>query len=218
MTPGELQDALRRHSGKRVLLMLNENSSSLLSRKNEAGGVILLRAHRMFLEAAPEVVNDLALWTKGHGDSGKLVDHFIRQQLPQMPRRPARNRITRSQGHRYDLQTMHTELNTRYLGNRSKAAVTWGRSGKRNARHIRLGSYSPVDNVITISPRLDKRDIPRYMVEYVLFHEMLHEVLGIGKRSDGSRSIHGRTFKLLEQTYPFYEQAQVFEKAKWGGK
>ena len=49
-------------------------------------------------------------------------------------------------------------------------------------------------------------------MEYILFHEMLHEVLGMDLGPDGRRSVHGRLFKLMESTYPDYEKAVAYEK------
>ena len=60
--------------------------------------------------------------------------------------------------------------------------------------------------------KLDNPGVPRYFVEFVLFHEMLHEVLGIGERADGRRDIHGRVFRLMESTYPDYDRAMRFER------
>ncbi len=60
--------------------------------------------------------------------------------------------------------------------------------------------------------KLDSAQVPAYFVEYILFHEMLHEVLGIGSRADGRRDIHGSLFRLMESTYPDFDRAQRFEK------
>ena len=127
-------------------------------------------------------------------------------------------RHIRTAGRYHDLAALAARVNSLYLQGRSRAPVTWGREiVHTRARAFRLGCFDPVSGIITISRRLDHHDIPAYVVEYVIFHEMLHEVLGIGERPDGRREIHGRMFKLMEQTYPFYLQAREFEKKKWCG-
>jgi len=217
--PQALQSFLSENSGRNVVLMVTNNTSSIISFKHDGGKVVLLRAHRMFLDAPAEVASALAKWIGGRKNRRDIVQEFIDENRGDICRGEyqARRQIVREEGTHHHLGEIRDYLNSTYLQNRSTAPVTWGRSnGKRKSRSIRLGFYDPVRNLISINRRLDKTDIPRYMVEYVIFHEMLHEVLGIGRRADGKRDIHGKTFRLLEHTYPFYEKALAFEKMKWG--
>lgn len=217
--PVALQKKLREISGKNVLLMITDNTQRMLSLKKDQG-VITLRAHKMFLEADTNTINSLGRWIGGKRCNHLLVQKFIDANSSKVRKAdPAlrRRRITTA-GKYHDLAEIATEINTRYLDNRAKAPVSWGRKvSRRTPRSIRLGSYDPVSNFITISQRLDRKDIPRYMVEYVVFHEMLHEILGIGERADGRRDIHGSMFKMMEETFPHYNKAREFEKKKWGG-
>lgn len=192
----------------------------MLSR-NEEGGIISLRAHRMFLDAPEEVVRALACWAQGKTKGGELIQEYIDRNTDRVRKQEsgARRRRIVTRGRYYDLAEMAARLNEVYLQGRSRALVTWGRRITHLSAHrIRLGCYDPVTNTITMSQRLDRREIPHYMVEYVLFHEMLHEVLGIGARPDGKRDIHGKMFRLMEQTYPHYERALAYERRKWGGE
>lgn len=108
---------------------------------------------------------------------------------------------------------MSSRLNELYLGGRSRAQVAWGRRSRgANRRSIRFGCYDPSRNLIIMNRKLDSPEVPDYFVEYILFHEMLHEVLGIGSRPGGRREIHGRLFKLMETTYPDYGRAVAYEK------
>ncbi len=218
-TPGELQAELGRLCGQPVLLMLTHNRSTMLSFRRR-GELIELRAQRVFLEAPAEVVQALADWLQGRPRRDDLVQDFINARTAEMPPDPARPAASRPRrrGRVHDLEDMHQQLNQTYFDGRSRAAVVWGRRpATRGARQFRLGWYDPTRNLITLSRRLDQPDIPRYMLEYVLFHEMLHEILGIGRRADGRRDIHGRAFKLMEQTFPDYARAREFERKKWGG-
>lgn len=219
-TPLSLQQRLTRLCRRKVLLMLTDNARTMLSRRDE-DGTLILRAHKMFLAAEEDVVQALAWWAQGKRRGEDLLQKFMDSNSGLVRAIDANARKVRivTQGRFHDLQELAAGLNQTYLQNRSKAPVTWGRKVTvQDARRIRLGCYDPVRNFITLSQRLDRRDIPKYMVEYVLFHEMLHEVLGIGERADGKRDIHGRTFRLMEQTYPYYEEARNFERRKWGGE
>lgn len=217
-TPLSLQTRLATLAKKNVLLILTDNRSSMLTIKPAAAGVVHLRAHRMFLNAPNEVVTVLGHWLAGKHSQRGVIQKFINANEPRLRNTPARPRRVRCrvEGKYYHLGEIRQRLNETYLGKRSKASITWGRKvTQRRPCSVRLGSYAPLENLVTISQRLDRRDIPLYMIEYVIFHELLHEILGIGERSDGSRDIHHKTFKLMEQTYPHYEKARAFEQKKW---
>ncbi len=218
-TPADLQERVAASAGKNVLLMITDNTHSMLTAKADGDGLVLLRVHHMFLDAPEEVVAALGRWIGGRRLRQDIIQEYIDANTERIrsPDPTTRKAIIRTRGRRHDLEELRLQVNGTYLEGRSVAPVTWGRKITRRARQsVRLGSYDPVENLITISQRLDHRGVPRYMVEYVIFHEMLHEVLGISERADGRRDIHGRTFKLLEQTYPFYEKARAFEDRKWG--
>ena len=38
-----------------------------------------------------------------------------------------------------------------------------------------MGSYSVEDRLIRIHPTLDRPDVPRYYVAWIVYHEMLHQ-------------------------------------------
>ncbi len=218
-TPVTLQQALRRISSRDVLLMLTDNTHSMLTVKPE-GETVTVRAHRMFLDAPEEVIRAIGDWIAGRRRRRDTVQEFIdaNQHRIRPGEAGARRTILRPVGKVYDLRELAASLNERLLEHRSNAEVTWGRKlTRRVVRAVQLGSYDPIRNVITISRRLDQRDVPRCMVEFVLYHEMLHEVLGIGERPDGRREIHGSLFRLMEQTFPDYEKARAYERTRWGG-
>jgi len=93
--------------------------------------------------------------------------------------------------------------------------VSWGRqtNSSRRIRSIHFGSYNWTRNVIRIHPDLDRDYVPRYFIESVLLHEMLHVDLGVSRTSDGRRSSHSREFKRRECDLPNYERAREWERA-----
>jgi hypothetical protein len=216
--PAALQAELRDRLGRPVLLMLTDNASRFASAR-ETRGALTVRLHRSFLDAPEEVLSELVDWLGGRSRStSRMRAHFTNRaaRTASESRSPPRAAL-RSRGHCHDLAALREGINRRYLDGRSRATVAWGRKPRPGpVRSVRLGTYDPVRNHITISRRLDRPEIPRYMVEYVLFHEMLHEVLGIGERADGRRDIHGRLFKLMEETFPDYARARRFERRRWG--
>ena len=70
-----------------------------------------------------------------------------------------------------------------------------------------LGHYDPAHNTIVISRVFDHPRVPRYAIEYIMFHEMLH--LKHPVRLRGSRRcVHSREF-LEEKEKQFAELAQA---------
>ena len=74
-----------------------------------------------------------------------------------------------------------------------------------------MGSYSVEDRLIRIHPSLDRPDVPRYFVEWIVFHEMLHQVFDIPK-VNGRRRFHTPEFLERESQFEHYERARRWER------
>lgn len=87
-----------------------------------------------------------------------------------------------------------TELSDRYLGGRAQpTSVRWSANQGR-----RWGSCTPTEGTIRISTRV--RGMPRWVLDYVLLHELAH-LLQPG---------HGPAFWALVDAYPRTERARGF--------
>jgi len=74
-----------------------------------------------------------------------------------------------------------------------------------------LGHYDPAHNAIVISRIFDQFLVPRYVVEYIVYHEMLH--LKHPVRLRGSRRcVHSAEFQAEEKLFPRLEEAEAFLK------
>jgi predicted metal-dependent hydrolase len=73
-----------------------------------------------------------------------------------------------------------------------------------------LGSYSQRTNTIRINPVLDRKTVPAYFIEFIVYHEMLHADMGVG-RINGRRSVHSSGFRIREKLFKKYEQALAWE-------
>ena len=120
-----------------------------------------------------------------------------------------RKRLASPQGRVYDLEAIFDQLNTRYFhGLLGRPQMTWSRDHARNS----LGHYDPAHNTIVISRIFDRPSVPRYAVEYLVYHEMLH--LKHPVRLRGSRRcVHPRQFQTEEKLFPELEEARRFLKA-----
>ena len=71
----------------------------------------------------------------------------------------------------------------------------------------RLGSYSSQSGIIRINPVLDDASVPAYVLEDVIYHEMLHHVLG-PRRSGGRTLYHHEDFRTMECAFAHRERAK----------
>ncbi len=119
-----------------------------------------------------------------------------------------RKRIVTAQGENYDLDEVFESLNQRFFhGLMGRPQLTWS---EVSARRL-LGHYDPAHNTIMISRVFDRKDTPRYAIEYLMYHEMLHLRHPV-KHQNGRRCIHSRAFQQDEKLFPELEQAKAFLK------
>jgi predicted metal-dependent hydrolase len=74
-----------------------------------------------------------------------------------------------------------------------------------------LGHYDASHHAIAISRRLDQADVPAFVVEYVLYHEMLHIKHPV-EHKGASRKIHTKGFQKEEKLFLQYQEAKAFLK------
>ncbi len=110
---------------------------------------------------------------------------------------------TSPRGKVYDLESLFDELNERYFaGALARPMISWS---ARRARRV-LGHHDHIHGAVVISRLLDSPRIPRFVLEYVLFHEMLH-VKHPARVVEGRTVYHSRDFRKDERRFDHYEEA-----------
>jgi predicted metal-dependent hydrolase len=108
----------------------------------------------------------------------------------------------------YNLDEIFEALNTRFFyGLLARPRMTWSRSHARNS----LGHYDPAHNAIVVSRAFDQPRVPRYAVEYIVYHEMLHLKHPVKLRGS-RRCVHGPEFQAEEKLFPHLAEAKAFLK------
>ncbi len=125
--------------------------------------------------------------------------------------RSARSRRARTadpRGRHFDLEGLFQRLNHEYFaGMLTQPCLSWS---AKKSRYV-LGRYDATHNVIFISKVFDAPDVPAFVIEYVLFHEMLH--LKHRSRIHASRlMVHTPEFKAEEKSFRDYEKAKMWLK------
>jgi len=127
--------------------------------------------------------------------------HLVRQMR-------GRKQIETARGRTYDLESIFEDLNRRFFyGLLARPQMTWSRNHARNS----LGHYDPAHNAIVVSRIFDHPRVPRYAIEYIVYHEMLHLKHPVKLRGS-RRCVHGAAFSAEEKLFPELEQARQFLK------
>ncbi|PIE65501.1 MAG: hypothetical protein CSA24_02710 [Deltaproteobacteria bacterium] len=108
---------------------------------------------------------------------------------------------------------MAGEIATYFPGLQTPPLITWGpRRRRKRQRAIRLGSYDPRLSLIRIHRRLDDAQVPGWLVGFVIYHELLHHVLGVGLPAPGiRRPLHSAEFRRREAQHRRYAEAMAWE-------
>jgi hypothetical protein len=139
----------------------------------------------------------------------KLYDSYTK--TPEARRkidRAARTRgwkfVTGTRGKHRDLDDRFERLNRDYFqGKLRRPRLTW--SVGKSRRH--LGQYDETFDCIAMNRKLDSKWVPLYVLDYVLFHEMLHMVHPARVGKNGRRMVHTKEFKKAEKQFKDYDRA-----------
>ena len=127
--------------------------------------------------------------------------HLVRQMR-------GRKRLHSARGFIYDLDEIFEELNTRFFhGLLGRPRMSWSQLRTRRI----LGHYDPAHNAIIISRVFDHFAVPRYVVEYIVYHEMLHLKHPVKLRGS-RRCVHSAEFQAEEKLFPRVAEANAFLK------
>jgi len=179
----------------------------------QQNGTLFVEINEGFIHAPEEIRKMILVATLGKKkNNNAIIRDYIRtepyrsvMQALQQPCQP--NRLS-SRGTCYDLAEIFIVINELYFRNQIKQPrLVW--SVRRSLR--RMGTYEPDSDTITINRILDHRDVPAFVVEYILYHELLHKHLGI-RESNGRRFAHTSYFRAEENKFKKKKQADQFIK------
>jgi hypothetical protein len=200
-----------------VRLAVTDNRSTMVSFRR-GGNALQLRLHHMFLDAPETVLRAVADYAgRGHRHAGNLLDDYIRGQQPRIRQfRRETDADLNPVGRCFDLQRLFEAVNRTYFQEGIQARIGWGRMPPRRRRKsIRLGVYDHQTREIRIHPALDRPEVPAFFVEFIVFHEMLHQLFPSTGRG-GRRVHHPRAFRDREKAYPHYAAALRWERENLG--
>ena len=159
--------------------------------------VLLAKLYRKPIDAA-----EMARYRKFSGSRTVADKMNLVRQLR------GRKSIAGPEGQHFHLDEVFEALNLRFFhGLMARPQMTWSRN--RSLR--RLGHYDPARNTIVVSRVFDHPEVPRYAIEYLVFHEMLHLRHPVKMRGS-RRCVHSREFLAEEKRFPQLDEAEKFLK------
>ena len=215
-----LERKLNMGSPRPVVVSITDNRHAMISHTEERG-IGRARVHHMFLDAPPRVQDALVRYMReGDREASDLIGRYIDSNTPRLARASRSTRLV-TQGKHHDLLEIFNRINEKYFDGSIHCVVTWGtRTSRKSAKPratIKLGSYAYQDRLVRIHPALDRRWVPKYFLEYVMFHEMLHHAMpcsrDLGARGDGRRLLHPPEFREREREFRHHERALAWERA-----
>jgi len=113
-----------------------------------------------------------------------------------------------SRGKYIDLEELFNRLNAEYFASSlDKPRLSWS---AKKTRYV-LGRYDLTHQTIFISRLFDSPRVPPHVVEYVMFHEMLH-LKHQSRVNDSRLMVHTPEFKVEERSFHQYDEAKQWLK------
>ena len=209
-----IEKILERELESPVDISLTRNRSVLLSIQRRHGKV-QVRMNQVFLQADRRVIRAVAdlINRKSSRLAKAIINDYIktRGRFMQSKKR-TRALILNPKGKNYDLEEIMKQLSQKYELPSRGVKITWGSARiRRGQQSIRLGSFYQDDKLIRVHPRLDDPEVPKYFVEYIVYHELLHAAVPPEDRR-GRRNFHPGPYHKLEKKFDNYQAARKFEK------
>ncbi len=177
-----------------------------------------------FLEDAPEDVKESVVdWAlllpsrsrrpdRRRRELERRVFSYITQHGPVLRNRSSVDPSShRSAGLYYDLAEVFDSVNKAYFGGAIASYVRWGMHFLRSFQSVRVGPDGTPYNLITIASMYNRAAVPRFAVEGIMYHEMLH-IACPPRRLKDRNVIHGPEFKTRERMFPGYHDWIAWEK------
>jgi hypothetical protein len=111
-----------------------------------------------------------------------------------------------SQGHIHNLDTIFDRVNGSYFHKKlSKPQLAWSQTFTQR----KYGHYEPSRDRVVLSRTLDDKRVPSEVVEFVMYHELLHKHQG-EVWVNGRQRVHTPAFRREERKFKHYDLAQAF--------
>jgi hypothetical protein len=171
---------------------------------------LLLKVNEGFLTADQEVWEALirtTLYQHDPANDRKVRDFGDSEEFNEMLfelESLAESASTTAQEQFHNLEESFHRVNAAYfLGRMPRPNLVWSRAPTVQT----FGHYQPSRDVVMLSLTLDQPTVPSLLVDYLMYHELLHKKHGT-TLVNGRRLVHTPTFREDELKFSDYEAAR----------
>ena len=172
-----------------------------------------------YMDASPEPVTEALAWYLlcrvygkrcPEGMAERYLDHARSREM-RAPKKGvyvsrARNLSFRPVGACRDLGAVFDYVNSCYFGGSVRRPdLAWA----KESPSVRLGFYFEPLDILAANRALDSEKVPRYVLEFVVYHELLHGVLD-PKGTPTRRLHHTKEFREREKEFSMYDDAEAW--------
>ena len=229
-SPGELEqfaaaeetlrtaiDRCRPGLGSRVKIQFTNNSCTMVS-KYERAGTPHLRVHHLFRKAPRALLRDLVRFCflrvtrkTSRRVRAELMD-FLEQHREETLAPYPKSRRLPPKGQHYDLSVLLPKVSFEHFRDlKTEPEIAWTRQPHRTLMGKWIPTPNGYRNLILINRLLDNPMAPKFYVEFVIFHELLHELMPVS-RECGRWMHHPPEFQRRERKHPDFRAAQRWEE------
>ena len=172
-------------------------------------GVRMLKLHLGYLGAPMPILEKLGRAVFRSEDSNKKEKNELKR-YPFTPRFGAFLDVTTpkswflGRGLHHDLGQAFIRVNQQYFAGRlQQPRLLWG---PKHTQRV-AGHWDFTRRLLVLSPTLDRPNVAQRIVDFVVYHELLHLVMGVSEHN-GRRVVHSPAFKEAEQRFEDYEEVE----------
>ncbi|MBI4586124.1 MAG: hypothetical protein HY717_19105 [Planctomycetes bacterium] len=203
--------------GMNARIIFTQNTSTMISKSERAGG-LALRIHHMFRQAPAPLLRDLVDYffdresLRAHRAIRRRVMDFIALHREESLNPFPLHRLLPPEGKHHDLRSLQTRVREEHFpGLASSPAIAWTCRIHRTLMGKWIQNPEPHPNLILVNRLLDHPQVPCFYLEFIIFHEFLHEQMPTFRQC-GRWIHHPPQFREREKNFPRYQEARVWEK------
>ncbi len=132
----------------------------------------------------------------------------MRSRIRSNRKKRVKKDLSGPRGRHHDLNDSFVRVNEKYFqGELKKPTLSWSRGRTK----CRFGHHDEALDTIIISKTLDDKSVPRFLLDYIMFHEALH-IKHKTRFRNGRRVMHTRAFSEDEKRFHRREKAEQLLK------
>jgi hypothetical protein len=115
--------------------------------------------------------------------------------------------VEQTRGAVHDLAESFARVNAQYFGEAmARPHLSWSRSLTRR----KFGHYDHVRDWVMVSSTLDQPHVPEFVVDFLMYHELLHKQHGIRWSAGGRGYAHTAAFYADERRFKRFREAEAW--------